>query len=144
MSSALGDKCLARALDVRDGAVACRIIEADPGATSCRAAQGRLDVDAALVGPVRNHLDQSALCEGAGCESFQLCELEPFAAGSAELDACLETEQPVGNGWCYIDPAQGLGSMTLVERCPAAQRRRIRFAGSAAPNSGAVTLLLCE
>ena len=67
----------------------------------------------------------------------------PGVDGAEALRACQDDEAPAGiEGWCYIDPARGLGSGALVSNCPITERRRLRFPGSE-PAEDARLLLVC-
>jgi hypothetical protein len=46
-------------------------------------------------------------------------------------EAEIETRSTVP-GFCYIDPAQGIGSKSLVASCPANQQRKLRIVGDGA------------
>jgi hypothetical protein len=65
----------------------------------------------------------------------------------AERSSCLNDPDASGNGFCYIDSEQNLGSPTLVEHCPADEKRQVRFvaeSGVETPLSGAIVLLACD
>jgi hypothetical protein len=142
--------CMGRELFVQDTpggpAPNCTIVEANREATSCQAAEARADVAEPLGQRVRERLERLALCEAANgdCLDFQLCELAALTPGSEDYESCLAADNATGNGWCYVDPAQGLGSADQVAGCPVGEERRIRFAGSAAPRPGTVTFFACE
>jgi hypothetical protein len=46
-------------------------------------------------------------------------------------------------GHCYIDPDNGQGNPSLVARCPANQRRIVRFLGPDVPMPRALTFIAC-
>jgi hypothetical protein len=126
--------------------VSCKIVEADLGASDCDSSEARVDVDGALANSVRKHLQLTNTCENVDtdCQLFHLCEIEQLEAGTAEQDSCLTQDNPIGDGWCYVDPAQGVGDEGVVEGCPSTMKRKIRFAGAAAPKKGTVTFLACR
>lgn len=142
-------ECLGRRLFLQDTAAgpapSCSIVEASPGGPRCAESDARSDAEPAVAGQVRRRLEQQALCADASgdCLDFQLCEIAALTPGSADYESCLESDTPTGDGWCYIDPAEGLGSAEQVASCPEGQERRIRFVGSAAPHPGTVTFFAC-
>jgi hypothetical protein len=62
----------------------------------------------------------------------------------AALSQCENAADPkLGDGWCYIDPDNGVGEPTLVDHCPGSAARAIRVVG--APTQPNQELrLLCE
>jgi hypothetical protein len=91
---------------------------------------------------LRAKLETLGLCgrnTGKDCADFCACEI-PQTRGTG-LEACQNDpsdapNDPSGagavNGWCYVDPANGFGSPSLVRECPAANPRNLRLLGSAA------------
>jgi hypothetical protein len=140
----LAPKCLARKLPVDpDGTIACRVIEAippsaDQGWCNCAANQ-RLAVEAAAGNRVRGALESQGLCgvkPRPSCAEFCLCELQPLGDEPQAGAMCLnepnvERTSPLP-GFCYIDPAKGLGASELVSGCPAdeANRQLLRIVGN--------------
>lgn len=141
-------RCLGEALPVHsvDGVFvpSCSVLEVSPSGADCDA--GREPADEALAGAVREHLRAAALCSDpdGDCEELAVCAIEAFEPGSEDAKSCLTSPAAAGNGWCYIDPEQGLGREVLVDGCPFDQRRRIRFVGSATPRPGALAVLACN
>lgn len=86
-------------------------------------------------------LEAVGLCgrnTGSDCAAFCACEI-PQARGTG-LEACQNDSVEVPNdpatatrvdGWCYVDPAHGFGSPSLVRDCPAGSLRNLRLLGSA-------------
>jgi hypothetical protein len=144
-----GQGCLASALPVgTDGSVMCRIAEAVPAAsapTGCSSA-GRAPADDALVQAVRGKLAEVGACASTDptCSDFTVCQLAP-AVGQA-LTECLQNPTPDASvsGWCYVDPAQGLGTATAIPYCSDVQPRTIRVLGAATPVAGSATVLVCD
>jgi hypothetical protein len=146
----LQDKCLPRALSVIEleggRGANCTIVEADPRTTSCNLAEARSGVNDAIASVVYERLRRTNGCQDVDgdCRDFNLCEIGPLEPGTADHQSCLTSDNPTGNGWCYVDPEQGLGDESQVARCPATEKRRIRFAGAAMPKKGALTFFACE
>jgi hypothetical protein len=146
----LKDKCLPRTLEVKDkgnGPQAnCLIVEADPkGGMTCDPGKARGDVQGEIADKVYERLQRTNNCTDVNgdCRQFHLCEISPIAPNSGDYQSCLDSDNPSGDGWCYIDPAQGLGSDDQVAKCPETEKRKIRFAGYGAPGKGTVTFFAC-
>jgi hypothetical protein len=149
MVSLRGQGCLQTALPVgTDGSVMCRIAEAVPAAsvpTGCSSA-GRAPADEGLVQTVRGKLAEAGACGSTDptCSDFTVCELAP-AVGQA-LTECLQNPTPDASvsGWCYVDPSEGLGTAAAIPYCSDVQPRAIRALGTATPNAGSATVLVCD
>jgi hypothetical protein len=142
----LKDKCLPRRLEVKDdGTVSCLIVEADPdGDGTCDTSRARDLVSESVASEVRSRLKNSHTCTTPEeCNGFTLCHITPLEPNSPEYSECLATESPRGDGWCYIDPEQGLGDVSQVEKCDETKQRKIRFAGAGKPNKGTITFFAC-
>lgn len=67
-------------------------------------------------------------CGGPGeiaCTDMCLCEVTQ--ATGADLDSCQNSLDPAAfEGWCYIDPANGISASELVNYCPEGQQRLLR------------------
>ncbi len=151
-------QCLPRPLTVEKdpnapgfGTVPCDVVEATPkhdGACSCDASKGRTplgDEDVKLAGAVIDELDSNKQCGypgGIACDDFCLCKIEPLA-GNALASCENGTESGSDYGYCYIDPAQGIGNPALVSDCPAATQRSLRFIGDGLPANGSITFMAC-
>jgi hypothetical protein len=158
LKEALTGKCLPRTLVPETnpdlptyGQVPCAVIEAafsaDGTCPSCDSIAGRKDPNPEIRPAVLQNLSQTGQCGGASgqdCSSLCLCEIEQLTG--AELNDCQNTEIP-GNitGYCYVDEAQGIGNPELLAKCPATQRRILRFVdpNSNTPQKGAVTFIAC-
>lgn len=154
----LARECLPRPLSVQKdpkaadfGEVPCDVVEALPkhdAACSCDTSKGRAafgDGDQKLAAAVGEQLFATGQC-GSGneisCDDFCLCKLEPLA-GTA-LSACQNgTDGGADYGYCYIDPAQGIGNPALVADCPATTQRSLRFTGDGLPANGSITFMAC-
>ena len=120
----------------------CRVLEVGQGSCDCER-PGRRTIPEANQAAVAEEL--AALCaeQGRDCATACACEITPLTGDA--LDACrTESEPSTGDGWCYISPAQGLGSAELVEHCPESQRSTVRVIGAAADLVGTELRLLCE
>jgi hypothetical protein len=151
LKAELVEKCLERPLEIKQVAggmqASCIIVEAEDDArqTSCEASRAREDVPPEIAKEIRNRLLAKKLCTelDGDCLDYHLCGIEPLAPGSAEYESCLSEETPSGNGWCYVDPENGLGEANLVETCAPTERRKVRFAGASTPKKGTVTFFAC-
>ena len=104
----------------------------------------RLQPAEAELAALRSKLEAVGLCgrnTGSECSAFCACEI-PQTRG-AGLEACQNDSVEVPSdpatgtrvdGWCYVDPAHGFGSPTLVRDCPAGNLRNLRLLGSARPS----------
>jgi len=155
----LSHQCLPRPLPVESdpaaaafGKVPCAVVEATPengDACGCDTGHGRSDfgaTDATLRSAVREELRQEGRCDagtGPKCNDFCLCKLD--ALSGPALDACQNgRENGSMFGYCYVDPAQGIGDPALVAECPAQNRRSLRFVGEGVPANGSITFMACE
>jgi hypothetical protein len=93
----------------------------------------------------RDELRSSALCEGACCEEYCLCQLRQFSGDDlAYCQGRLEAEPPgYARGFCYVEPDRGFGDPSTVENCPESQRRLVLFHPPGG-YSGSVTFIACE
>jgi hypothetical protein len=73
------------------------------------------------------------------------CFCEITQAAGAALTSCQNDAIPQGDGWCYVDGASTppVGNPSLVATCPPHEQRRLRYAGAAAPASGASVFISC-
>jgi hypothetical protein len=144
LRTALRGRCLPRPLEVdSDGMVPCVVVEAFKGAgkCDCQGQPGRIAADPTLLTP---EIEEAGDCF---CEMLQidkpqaqeLCKTSPDPGGAA------------GHGWCYIDPAQGADGKPdkrqcgLVAKCPATERRLIKFVDAASePRPGATAFIMCQ
>ena len=90
----------------------------------------------------RARIFQSGLDADCTCELQQVQQVQGANAPEA-LRSCQQDAAPSGlEGWCYVDPARGIGSAELVSSCAASERRRLRLLGSGLAE-GASVLLVC-
>jgi hypothetical protein len=145
----LVDRCLPRPLEPDpEGAVPCSIVEVAPapaggaGACACDEGAARTPVSPEVDPRVRARMEDNGICEGASCSEFCLCELQPVTGG--DLQQCLNNPAEISaSGWCYIDEEQGIGNPELVEKCPATEKRKLRFVGDGKPAAGTTTFIAC-
>ncbi len=111
----------------------CRAFEVLEGSSQGCDAPGRTAVSAQEFGVVQKWvLDGHFFCKAADCSAdVTVCEIEQLVDGPEGVSSCLNDEEATGDGWCYIDAAQGTGNDELVEECPAAYPHRVRGVGSA-------------
>jgi hypothetical protein len=150
----LADKCLNRELSVKDNAAggkeaACVIVEAkrlSAGESADCSGQARGQLAEAITPVVLTQLEDTGQCDGPqDCAGFQLCEIQQLTedVDPQGYDSCLNSDVASGNGWCYVDPAKGIGSESLVEKCPVTAKRKLRFIGTGTPDPGTVTFVAC-
>jgi hypothetical protein len=147
----IGRPCLPRPLPVEaNGEVPCAVVEAVPptgSACGCEGA-GREPIhadDAKLRAAVVDNIRSTGRCDGAGevaCSDYCLCKVKPLSG--RELTACQNgTEDARTFGYCYIDPAQGIGDPALVAECGSTTQRSLRLVGDGLPASGSLTFMAC-
>jgi hypothetical protein len=149
---ALGGQCLPRTLTPDDqGQVSCLILEArkSEGECTCDPNIARSDVsdehkaakDAAANDPVAKNAGWNCYCEidqltGDGLKACQTdLNPAPIINGNEAVD-----------GWCYIDATTSppTGDPQLVEKCPATEKRLIRFVGNGEAQAGATLFITCS
>ena len=133
--------CLRRSLpadtNTTDGT---HILAALAPACNCTSAS-RSNASSAMANAVRAQLAELDTCSETDCASYCVCEVAR-ATGDA-LQACLTEADPLPstvNGWCYIDPAQGIGSADLMAAC-STSTSMLRVTGTAMPNNGEIWFL---
>jgi hypothetical protein len=124
-------QCVVRPLSVDQGQVHCRMVEATVGSCDCSAAIGRVPTDAGFADAVQRRLRADGTCDSAGAPPCaQLCIREIVQLMGEQLTRCQNdaaaSDPP---GFCYVDPAAGLGDPSVVADCPATSRRKIRVLG---------------
>ncbi len=124
----------------------CAVVEVQANSGGCQACDptlNRSEVDPDLIKPVINRLKETGQCTGAGCTAASYCMCEINFVADAAKDDCLNNDPTQAStvGWCYIDPAQGIGNPKLVESCNPA--RQLRFVGANTPTSGSTVFIAC-
>jgi len=154
----LSQQCLPRSLPVeRDpesanfGQVPCAVVEALPtegGSCSCDTTHGRTPLaagDDRLPSAVREQMRLEERCDqgGRSCRDYCLCKLDSLTG--PQLTACQNGQDDgTSYGYCYVDPAQGIGNPALVQACPSTKRRSLHFVGEGVPANGSVTFMACQ
>jgi hypothetical protein len=145
----LQGKCLPRTIALAaDGSVPCKVLEASPpgGACDCAPAAGRCSLDDAscvanggkLRAAVHAELAKESLCSGSSCNDWCVCLVPSYDGEDKQACENVSDFEPTG-GWCYVDPAQGIGEPALVAGCSANERHLLRFE----PAPGAVAFIAC-
>lgn len=143
LTEAFSPKCLPKPLQLgAPGQTAARLFEARPDDQdcSCDSSQGRLELDATAQTYVPAMQRQ---LQNTGADPNQ-CFCEIAQLDGDELSSCQNDGRTASDiyGFCYIDPAQNLGSASLVAACAESQRQRIRFVGGDLPAPDATTLIV--
>jgi hypothetical protein len=127
----ISSECVARAIFADQGRVPCHVIEATVGSCDCSAAIGREAADASLAEAVRRELRGNGRCDSpSGPPCAEVCIREIVQLGGEALATCQSDAGAAGPpGFCYVDPAAGLGDPTIVAECPPASRRKLRVLG---------------
>jgi hypothetical protein len=133
--------------------VPCSIVEAvvPPSGGSCScAANARNELLPEVEPLVRQRMAQSGVCSENGgdgitpCSSFCLCEVTQVSGDAATDCRNAESTAESTNGWCYVDPDQGVGNPALVSKCPVTARRKLRFVGDGNLVNGSTTFVACS
>lgn len=140
-------ECSTRQLPVdASGQIACSVAEAAPGPCNACATDGRRPVTLLVADAVRNLLGADRACDAPGtpdCGDVCVCEIRQHAG--AELEACQHSAvAPPLPGFCYVDPAAGIGNSELTAACPDGQRRRFRFTGDGVPAPDVSLFVVCQ
>ena len=168
----LKGSCLPRPLQPNaDGSLPCNVVEVVSGAnltdpttgspvdctTYCTANQ-RGTPSPQMTAAVVTSLQQSRVCDvsgGPACNTFCQCLLPQEPAGN-DLTVCQNATDGSENttippGYCYIDATLGIGNADLVAKCPATERRILRFVGNnpsgggvAVPLPGSIIFTACQ
>jgi hypothetical protein len=139
LRKSLKDQCMPQALAMdAQGQTGCSIIEVfNPVGYSCQCDDepGRRTAPDALITP---EMRSKGSC---------LCEIKQL--GGTALGACKASLNPptnLGDGWCYVDPAQDSGaSCDVVHACPIENKRQIQFINTnSEPRPDATAFLRCD
>ncbi|HLV66383.1 MAG TPA: hypothetical protein VKY73_11255 [Polyangiaceae bacterium] len=148
----LRGRCLPRPLDVDPVTqrVPCVVVEAEPPDPSgacvpCSERSGRTDAKDSVRRIVAQELAGSGFCggdAGTSCDDMCLCELQQFEG--ADLERCQSGAElpPQPAGYCYVDGERGGAQAALVSKCPATERRLLRFSPEV-PANGATAFIAC-
>jgi hypothetical protein len=147
---ALGGQCLPRTLvPDKEGHVPCLILEARKtgGKCNCKdtarqevSEDHKAAVSAAQQDPIAAASGWDCFCEitqtsGAQQTACQNDQNDPPVAGGKEVD-----------GWCYIDATTTpiTGNPKIVDKCPATEKRIVRFVGKGSAQPGATLFITCS
>jgi hypothetical protein len=160
LAEKLGGQCLPRQLDVDPdtGQVPCVVVETravnttHPQPLDCTTgnnpAGGRSEVDVQVQQAIYDILTRDGVCyqedtpEGdrkssIPCSSYSMCQIQQLSGGDA--DQCLSGADAAATaGYCYVDPALGLGDEALVTQCSANEKRLLRFIPNNASGDGKI------
>jgi hypothetical protein len=130
-------QCLPVALpiDSATGQTSCSVIEVfDPSVGSCACDQdGRR--------PAPDSLLTAEMKSRGACR----CEIQQLTGAAADRCRNDSVASNAGDGWCYVDPAQGAGACELVSTCTSNDRRRIRFTTPRSElRAGSTAFFRCE
>lgn len=133
----LAARCLPRELPTTDGRATCTLVEATSGPDCNCNAPGRAAAPAGAASMALQRLELSGSCGGpsdTACSDLCLCEI--VQESGAALQSCQNSLDTGGfDGWCYVDPPQGLGNPELTKNCPATDRQLVRLAPANAPRT---------
>jgi len=145
LKTRLRDRCLPRILepnvcvekdDPTYGQVPCVILEAlslpDGQECNCETAGRATPADEVVTDDVR--AAGSCICEITQLQGDGLhqCEGEP------------DETKVSADGWCYVDPGQGIGNEELVSKCIPTERRIIRFVNKGHPTNNSTVFITCQ
>jgi hypothetical protein len=134
--------CLAEALPVDDdGRVACTLLEVREN-VDCSDYPNRDDATSEDASAVRADLEALGVCRGSACDDLGVCELQQLSGRA--LERCQNDPEESDDGYCYVDPGQGVGSESLVDACPSGQSRRLRRVASASSGPAEFLMLRCD
>jgi hypothetical protein len=153
LKEAFKSPCLPRRLQTNSkGELACQVVEATAPGTEVPLGAWRKPVPGNVADAVRQKLKEAGRCESESnpdlkCSSFRLWSLQQATGDAATNCLTNENENPGGTGYCYVDPAvNDQVNEKLVEKCPADQRRLLRFIsdpGAAVPFERSTLFIAC-
>lgn len=74
-----------------------------------------------------------------------VCEITQLTGdGLSECENETDPSKLSADGWCYVDPTQGLGNPELVAGCMPTERRLIRFVKGGNPTKDATVFIACQ
>jgi hypothetical protein len=125
--------CLPTELPIEeDGTAGCKIFTTSVSESCACDAVNRAPVSASQRDATRQLAREYEYCDGPDTPACaDLCVCENLEAVGDALGACLSDESTSTHGWCYVAPAQGIGSPELVATCTDESRQRIRFMNGA-------------
>jgi hypothetical protein len=126
-------RCLPTELPIEeDGTASCKIFTTSVSAGCTCDGPNRAPVSASQRDAVQRLAKQYEYCDGAETPvCLDLCVCENLEAVGDALTACTADLETTADGWCYVAPAQGIGSPEAVAACPNDALQRIRFMNGA-------------
>lgn len=148
LGSNAGIVCLWQDMPVaEDGRVACRLLEQGPADMTCDFS-GRSAAEKGDVRALEASLDADE--STADAESPSYCEIDQLGGSprdpASDAFACanqLDVPDDLA-GFCYVNPAAGLGNTELVAQCRSDWQRRFRFAPGTRIRNGARVFAVCD
>ena len=145
LKTRLRDRCLPRVLepnvcvdktDPTYGQVPCVILEAlalnEGEECNCEAAGRKTPTPEVITDDVR---------EAGSC----VCEITQLQGDSLhQCEEQVDETKVNADGWCYIDPGQGIGNEELVAKCIPTERRIIRFVNKGHPTTNSTVFITCQ
>ncbi len=141
--------CLPREFETNaSGELSCNVIEAKPpqSPSGCSCNGPRTEPSSITRRGIEDELTRAGQCDGdtgISCSDYCICELSQFAGGDLEICQNSATDSGDLEGYCYIDPENGVGNPDLVAACPPTQRRLLRFMGPDFPSPNASVYVSC-
>jgi len=125
-------------VDADAGAIACHVVEieanvSDGDSCDCAIYGGLANAGAGATARAYAELKSRGFCGElpiTACERYCVCELPPLTGDA--LASCQNDAEYAGadSGYCYVDPAQGVGSLDAVAMCPPGSKRTVRLVGT--------------
>ena len=145
LKTRLRDRCLPRALepnvcvekdDPTYGQVPCVILEAltlpEGEQCNCETAGRTTPAEEVITDDVR---------EAGNC----ICEITQLQGdGLHQCEEQPDETKVSADGWCYVDPGQGIGNEELVSKCIPTERRIIRFVNKGHPTTNSTVFITCQ
>lgn len=143
--ASLADQCLPEARWVNDDTdLTCVVWEVDLAGDCDCDLPGRAPVPAETARIIIDKLSDEISCgEEEACADVCACALEEATGDRLELCRNERDATELAPGYCYIDPARGIGSPDLIKGCPANEQRLLRIVGTNTPRRGTLTAIAC-
>jgi hypothetical protein len=154
LRNALRGRCLPRTLEVvteegpTKGNVPCIVVEAFKDVKcDCTHEPGRKTAESAIITDQMLEKDDKGVPKN-NC----FCEIQQLGGNAQhECKTNLNPPSQAGDGWCYVDPQQGLDGQfdmsqcAVVRSCPATDKRLIKFINTnSEPRPGATAFIMCQ